>query len=126
MGLGHALQLLKEDIAGAMPVLRGPAASAVRRMCGGTSPDHHGHLARVEVELLAFSYCVAECIERGYNNLLPLTLRVFVDDITAHFMVKNKGVVEMAKKVMKKLQEAVEKRASKCHSLRMEREERRR
>ena len=51
MGLGEAVQLPKEDIAGAMPVLRGPAASAVRRMCGGIAPDHHGDLARVEVEL---------------------------------------------------------------------------
>ena len=29
-------------------------ASAVRRMRGGAAPDHHGHLARVEVELFAF------------------------------------------------------------------------
>ena len=32
----------------------------------------------------------------------PLTLRVFVDDITALLMGKNKVVIEMAKKVMKK------------------------
>ena len=33
----------------------------------------------------------------------PLKLRVFVDDITALVMGKNKVVTEMAKKVMKKL-----------------------
>ena len=38
----------------------------------------------------------------------PLKLRVFVDDITALLMGKNKVVAEMAKKVMKKLEEEVE------------------
>ena len=33
--------------------------SAVRRMSGGAAPDHHGHLARVEVELLASAHCFA-------------------------------------------------------------------
>ena len=31
---------------------RAPEASAVRRMCGGAAPDHHGYLARIELELL--------------------------------------------------------------------------
>ena len=53
LGLGDALQLPKEDLAGAVRVLRAPEASAVRRMCGGAAPDHHGHLARVQVELCA-------------------------------------------------------------------------
>ena len=38
------------------------------------------------------------------KNYPPLKLRVFVDDITALLMVKNKEVAEMAKKVMKNLQ----------------------
>ena len=46
LGLGDALQLLKEDIAGAVRLFRAPEASAVRRMRGGAAPDHHGHLAR--------------------------------------------------------------------------------
>ena len=62
VGLGDALQL-PEDTAGAMWVLRAPEASAVRRMCGGAAPDHHGHLARFKVELLASTYCVAGCVE---------------------------------------------------------------
>ena len=36
-------------------------------------------------------------------------LRVFVDDITAILMAMNKVVAEMAKKVMKRLREEVEK-----------------
>ena len=56
MGLGDALQLLREDIAGAVWVLRAPEESAV-----GTAPDHHGHLARVKVDLFASTCSVAGC-----------------------------------------------------------------
>ena len=63
VGLGDAVQLPKEDIAGAMRVLRAPLATAVRRMCGGTATDHHGHPARVQVELFASAYCVARRTE---------------------------------------------------------------
>ena len=42
-------------------------------------------------------------------HIYPLQqLRVFVDDITALLVGKNKVVAEMAKKVMKKLEEEVE------------------
>ena len=44
--LGDALQLPEEDTAGALWVLPAPEASAVRRMCGGAAPDHHGNLAK--------------------------------------------------------------------------------
>ena len=63
LGLGNALQLPKKDLAGALWILRAPEACAVSRMCGGAAPDHHGHLARVEVELLASTDCIAGCIE---------------------------------------------------------------
>ena len=47
----------------------------------------------------------------------PPKLRVFVDDITALLMEKNKAVVEMAKKVMKKfLKEKVERKGLKIVS----------
>ena len=69
LGLGDALQLLEEDIAGAVWVLRAKEASAVRRMCGGAAPDHHGHLASFKVKLLASTYCVAGCAERGHTHL---------------------------------------------------------
>ena len=39
----------------------------------------------------------------------PMKLRVFVDAITALLMVKNREVAEMARKVMKKLKEEVER-----------------
>ena len=40
----------------------------------------------------------------------PLKLRVFVDDITALLMEKNKASAEIPKKVMKKLKEEVERK----------------
>ena len=43
----------------------------------------------------------------------PLKLRVFVHDITALVKRRNKEVAEMAKKVMKKLTEEVEKKGLK-------------
>ena len=43
----------------------------------------------------------------------PLQLGVFVDDITAPLMGKNREVAEMAKKVMKKLKEEIEKKGLK-------------
>ena len=69
LGLGDALQLPKEDIAGAERLFRAPEASAVRRLRGGAGPDHLGHLARVQVELIAFTYCSAGCVERSHKHL---------------------------------------------------------
>ena len=43
----------------------------------------------------------------------PLKLRVFADDITVLVQGRNKEVAEMAKKVMKKLKEEVEKKGLK-------------
>ena len=83
MGLGDAFQLTKEDLEGAVRLFRAPEASAVRRMRGGAAPDHHGHLARVQVELFGFTHCSARCVERSHKNLPSLKLRVFVADITA-------------------------------------------
>ena len=40
----------------------------------------------------------------------PLKLRVFVDDITALLIGKNRAVAEMARKATKKLNEEVEKK----------------
>ena len=51
----------KEDLASAVWVFRAPEASAVRRLCGGAVPDHHGHPARVQVELFASACRVAGC-----------------------------------------------------------------
>ena len=46
---------------------------------------------------------------RLLKNYPPLKLRVFVDDIAALLMVKNEEVAEMAKKVMKRLREEIER-----------------
>ena len=49
-------------------LFRAPEASAVRRMQFGAAPDHHGHLARVQVELFVFVHCSAGCVERRHKN----------------------------------------------------------
>ena len=59
--LGNALQLPKEDLACAVRVLLAPATCTVRRMCGRAADNHHGHPAKVEVELLALTDCM-DCI----------------------------------------------------------------
>ena len=58
-GLADALQFPKVDLAGAVCLFLATEASSVRRMCGGTVPDHHGHSPWVQVELFAstFFYC---------------------------------------------------------------------
>ena len=38
---------------------------------------HHGHLARVQVELFAFTYCSAGCVERSRENLSILEAEGF-------------------------------------------------
>ena len=63
LGQGDALQLPKEDLASALRLFRAPEEGGVRRMCGRAVADHHGHPARVQVELFAVAHCVAGCIE---------------------------------------------------------------
>ena len=70
-----------------------------------------------QVELLASTYCSAGCVERSHKNLPVLKLRVFVDDITCLVKGRNKDVAEVAKKVMKKLKEEVEKKGLKLSAL---------
>ena len=67
----------RKILRGAVRLFRAPEASAVRRMCGGAAPDHHGHLARVQVELFAFTYCSAGCVERSHENLSILEAEGF-------------------------------------------------
>ena len=55
----------------------------------GPASDHFGHLARVQVELIASADCVAGCIQVKLQKFYPsLKLRGFVDDITALLVVK--------------------------------------
>ena len=112
LGLGDALQLPKEDIAGAERLFRAPEASAVRRLRGGAGPDHLGHLARVQVELFAFTHCSAGCVERSHKHLPVFEAEGFCDDMTALVKGRYKDVAEIAKNVMKKLQQEVERKKS--------------
>ena len=68
----------------------GPGAGAVRRVCGGAVPDHHGHPAKVrrraawvEVKLLAPHFVLQDALGVVTKVYSSLKLRVFVDDITA-------------------------------------------
>ena len=96
----------RKDLSGALRVLRAPQASADSMMCGRAATDHHGHLARVKSGV-ACSHVL--CCRMRWVKLQkcypPLKLRVFVDDIKAPLMEKNKEVAEMTKKVMKRLRE---------------------
>ena len=59
LGLVDTLQFPKEDLVGALWLFRAPEEGAVRRMCGRTVANLHGHIARIQVELLASSHSVA-------------------------------------------------------------------
>ena len=63
LGLGDSFQLPKEDLEGAVRLFRAPEACRVRRVCGRAAHDNHSYLARVQVELLALTHCVAGCVE---------------------------------------------------------------
>ena len=70
----------------------------------------NGHSARIQVQLCVIENCVAGCAEGGHKNFPSFEVEVFVDDITALVKGRNKEVAEMAKKVMEKLKEEVEKK----------------
>ena len=61
VGLGDALQLPEEDVAGAVRPFRAPEACTVRRMCGRADHDRHCYLARVQMALFALTYCAPGC-----------------------------------------------------------------
>ena len=97
LGLGNALP--KKDLASAVRVFRAPGCAA--------EP-----LTTITAILPGFKWsclllrCVLQdALSEVTKFYPPLKLRVFVDDITALLMGKNKAVVEMAKKVMKKVTE---------------------
>ena len=59
---------------------------------------------------LLLGIVLQDALRKVTKKIPPLKLRVFVDDITALLMGKNTELAEMAKKVMKKLKEEVDKR----------------
>ena len=67
-------------------------------------------LPRLKWSCLLLRIVLQDALSEVTNNYTPLKLRVFVDDTTALLMEKNKEVAEMAKKVMRRLREEVEKK----------------
>ena len=63
MGLGDAFHFSHEVFACVMRLFRISAARSVSKVRRGAAPDHHCHFPRVDVELLASTYCVAGRIE---------------------------------------------------------------
>ena len=62
-GLGRRTSASPKRSCWCFVVFRAPEACTVRWMCGGTAPHHHGHPARVQVELFASTCCLARCAE---------------------------------------------------------------
>ena len=92
LGLGNAFQFPKKDFASASRLFRAPEEGTVRRMCGRAVTDP----ARVQVGVLALAQdALSEVVNKKQP---PLKKR------------QNEEFAEMAKKVMKKLKEEVEKK----------------
>ena len=62
--------LPRKSCAGAVWLLRTPAARSVGRVRRAAAPGHHGHPPCVEVELFAPSLCDARCVERRDEGVI--------------------------------------------------------
>ena len=82
-------------------------------MCGRAVANHHGHLPGSKWSCLLLRIVLQDALSEVVKIYPPLKLRVFVDDITALVKGRHKEMAEMAKKVMKKLKEEVEKKGFK-------------
>ena len=91
VSLLDAPELLQED-----------PASAVRVFRVNSSKSRYGP-SRVKWSYLLLRIVLQDALIEVTKICPPLKLRVFLDDITVLLMEKNKVMVEMAKKVMKKL-----------------------
>ena len=65
-------------------------------MCGGAAPDHHCHLARVKVELLASTFVLLDALREASKFYPPLKLRFFCG--RHHCALERKELVEMVEK----------------------------
>ena len=75
-----------------------------------STPSTSAVRARVQLELcLLLRIVLQDALSEVMKNYPPLMLRFFVYDITALVKGRNKEVAEMAKQVMEKLAEEVEK-----------------
>ena len=70
LGLGDTLQFSKKDLTRALRLFWASEKGAIRRMCGRAIANHHGHFARIQVELFANAHCVARCTEWGHEILI--------------------------------------------------------
>ena len=124
-GPGRRTSASQGRSSGAWWVLRAPEASAVRRMCGRAAHDRHGHLARVSVESLASTDCVADASSEVTKNYPPQKLRVFVEDIAALLMGKKQRHCGNGKEGDEEAEgRSREKKTSNCQSRKMGRTER--
>ena len=82
-------------------------------MCSTAVADHHGHPARSKWSCLLLRIVLQDALSEVTKIYSPLKWRVFVGDITALLIGENRAVAEMAKNVMKKLKEEVEKKGLK-------------
>ena len=68
VGLCDAFQFSQEDLRVPRGFFRAPQESTVRRMCGVTAPDHHGHPPWIEVEVLAGDESVSTLDAEGLRG----------------------------------------------------------
>ena len=78
-------------------------------MCGRAAANRV-LLPRPKWSCLLLRIVFQDALSGVMKNYPPLKLRVFADDITVLVQGRNNEVAEMAKKVMKKLKEEVEKK----------------
>ena len=93
----------QEDLACAMRLFRTPVEGAARNMCGGATPDITAILFESKRRCLLLRIVLQDALNEVTNIFPPLKMRVIVDDITTFMNGRNKELVEMAEKVVKKL-----------------------
>ena len=113
LGVGDAFQLRKEDLEGVLwdffehqrrVQFEGCVAKPLRTITAILPGSKWSCLLRIVLQ---------DALSEVTNIYPPLKLRVFVDDISALLMGKNKVVAEMAEKVMKRRREEVEEKGLK-------------
>ena len=65
-----------------------------RKVRGGTAPNHHGHSARVQMELLVVEDCASGCIGAVTKVFSPMKIKGFADDITLCLTGSNQELVK--------------------------------
>ena len=71
-GLGRRISASQGKYCGYCAVTFSTIGVCNLKVCGRAVHDHHGYLARVQVELFAFTHCSAGCVERSHEKTTPL------------------------------------------------------